>query len=249
MIAEALRDWLPKVIQAVKPWMSAIDIERGARWSSDIAVELSDTNFGILCLTPDNINAPWVHFEAGALSKTLEKSLVCPYLFELEPTDLIGPLVQFNAAKADEEDTRKLVLTINEAQETSLPLTTIQESFELWWPRLQEELARLPPVQVGVKQERPEREILEELLELVRGQVRSEIASIDISELLLGSNEAEDKTPAGGFVPGEYVHHVKYGRGLVLRREGKGAQVRLTVSFPGFGQKKLIQKFAQLSKA
>jgi len=174
--------------------------------------------------------------------------LVCPYLFDLEPTDLIGPLVQFNAAKADEEDTRKLVLTINEAQDTSLPLTTIQESFELWWPRLQEELARLPAVKLGVKKERPEREILEELLELVRGQVRSEIASINISELL-GLNEAEDATLGGGFVPGEYVHHGKYGRGLVLRREGKGDQMRLTVSFPGYGQKKLIQKYAKLSKA
>jgi hypothetical protein len=98
-IAEALREWLPKVIQAVKPWMSAIDIDRGARWSSDIAVELSDTSFGILCITPENLNAPWIHFEAGALSKTLEKSLVCPYLLELEPTDLKGPLVQFNAAR------------------------------------------------------------------------------------------------------------------------------------------------------
>jgi DNA helicase-2/ATP-dependent DNA helicase PcrA len=53
----------------------------------------------------------------------------------------------------------------------------------------------------------------------------------------------------GDFVPGSYVRHAKYGRGLVLRREGAGETTKLTVSFPGFGQKKLVQKFANLEKA
>ena len=49
-------------------------------------------------------------------------------------------------------------------------------------------------------------------------------------------------------VPGSHVRHEKYGRGLVLRREGVGDNAKLTVSFPGFGQKKLIEKFANLQK-
>ena len=53
----------------------------------------------------------------------------------------------------------------------------------------------------------------------------------------------------GEFVPGSYVKHSKYGRGLVLRREGAGDSTKLTVSFPGYGQKKLIQKYAGLEKA
>lgn len=52
-----------------------------------------------------------------------------------------------------------------------------------------------------------------------------------------------------GFVPGTHVRHPKYGKGLILRREGTGDNVKLTVSFPGFGQKKLIEKFANLEKA
>jgi DNA helicase-2/ATP-dependent DNA helicase PcrA len=52
-----------------------------------------------------------------------------------------------------------------------------------------------------------------------------------------------------GFTPGAHVRHAKYGKGLVLRREGTGDNVKLTVSFPGFGQKKLIEKFANLEKA
>ena len=51
------------------------------------------------------------------------------------------------------------------------------------------------------------------------------------------------------FVAGSHVRHEKYGKGLVLRREGSGDNVKLTISFPGFGQKKLIEKFANLEKA
>ena len=50
-------------------------------------------------------------------------------------------------------------------------------------------------------------------------------------------------------VPGSYVKHSKYGRGLVLRREGAGESAKLTVSFPGYGQKKLVEKYAGLEKA
>jgi DNA helicase-2/ATP-dependent DNA helicase PcrA len=53
----------------------------------------------------------------------------------------------------------------------------------------------------------------------------------------------------GDFGPGAHVRHPKYGRGLVLRREGTGDSAKLTVSFPGFGQKKLIEKYAGLEKA
>ena len=54
---------------------------------------------------------------------------------------------------------------------------------------------------------------------------------------------------SGNFTPGSHVRHPKYGRGLVLRREGNGDAVKLTVSFPGFGQKKLIEKYAGLEQA
>ena len=66
------------------------------------------------------------------------------------------------------------------------------------------------------------------------------------------SAPAPKATPAanaGEFVPGSYVKHSKYGRGLVLRREGAGESTKLTVSFPGYGQKKLVEKYAGLEKA
>src|SRR5690242_15515351 len=57
------------------------------------------------------------------------------------------------------------------------------------------------------------------------------------------------RTQGGEWAPGSYVRHAKYGRGLVLRREGSGDQIKLTVSFPGYGQKKLVEKYAGLEKA
>jgi DNA helicase-2/ATP-dependent DNA helicase PcrA len=63
---------------------------------------------------------------------------------------------------------------------------------------------------------------------------------------------AASSTPSSSsaeFKPGSYVRHSKYGRGLVLRREGAGESTKLTVSFPGFGQKKLVEKYAGLEKA
>lgn len=61
--------------------------------------------------------------------------------------------------------------------------------------------------------------------------------------------DTQDPTPPSDFVPGSYVKHAKYGRGLVLRREGAGDSLKLTVTFPGYGQKKLVQKYAGLEKA
>jgi DNA helicase-2/ATP-dependent DNA helicase PcrA len=55
--------------------------------------------------------------------------------------------------------------------------------------------------------------------------------------------------PAGQFRVGARVKHAKYGTGVVLRAEGAGDDAKLTVSFPGFGQKKFIAKFATLETA
>jgi DNA helicase-2/ATP-dependent DNA helicase PcrA len=64
-----------------------------------------------------------------------------------------------------------------------------------------------------------------------------------------GGGAKSSPSASGEFTPGTHVKHPKYGRGLVLRREGVGDSAKLTVSFPGFGQKKLIEKYAGLEKA
>src|ERR1019366_7647348 len=63
--------------------------------------------------------------------------------------------------------------------------------------------------------------------------------------------KVEIPQPAGrtGFRPGQRVRHPKYGEGTVYKREGDGENAKITVQFPRFGLKKLVEKYAQLEKA
>ena len=168
-LAKSLGKWLPKVVQSLKPWVSASDIEKGARWLKEISEKLDKTNFGILCLTPENINEPWILFEAGALSKALGTASVCPILFGFSPSELAGPLSQFQATKLDQEDMLKLLQTINKALgPDALKDGQLKEAFNLWWPKLEEEVAGIPPFATKSAKKRPERDILEEILKVVR---------------------------------------------------------------------------------
>ena len=78
--AELLSNWTKCVIQATQPWISTRGIDRGALWFSSINDELKDTTVGIVCLTHENKNKPWILFEAGALAKGLANSRVCTFL-------------------------------------------------------------------------------------------------------------------------------------------------------------------------
>ncbi|HXE91874.1 MAG TPA: UvrD-helicase domain-containing protein [Terriglobales bacterium] len=60
---------------------------------------------------------------------------------------------------------------------------------------------------------------------------------------------ATEPTGKRGFRPGQRVRHPKYGEGTVYKREGEGDDAKITVQFPGFGLKKLVERFAQLEKA
>jgi len=141
-----------------------------------MAMQLEETSFGLICLTRENIEAPWILFEAGALSKTLDRTYVCPYLFNLDPSDLKGPLVQFQLAKANKEDTKKLVLTINRALgPAALADNVIEDAFEIWWPKLEISLNEIRPDNPEGQPIRSDRELLEEMLELTRTQVRKAI--------------------------------------------------------------------------
>ena len=59
----------------------------------------------------------------------------------------------------------------------------------------------------------------------------------------------EEPTGKRGFRPGQKVRHPKYGEGTVYQREGEGEEAKLTVQFPRFGLKKLVEKYAQLERA
>jgi len=170
-IASVFKDWIPAVIQAAKPYFSPNDIDKGARWSNEIAKELEASRIGIICLTDDNLKAPWLMFEAGALSKSMEKTRVCPILFGVEPTDLAGPLVQFQAAPFSKDEIHKVIKTINsQLGEASLESTVVDSVFEKWWPDLEEKVNKTlnKDRNRSGSELRSDRELLEEVLKISR---------------------------------------------------------------------------------
>ena len=120
-IATAFRTWLHVVLPSVNLWLSD-DIPAGEKWGDHLTQKLTDMKSGLIFLTPNNLRAPWIHFEAGALSKALGDTHIYPYLFDIELDSLTrSPLSQFQARLANEEGTRKLVHDLNRRLPTSLP--------------------------------------------------------------------------------------------------------------------------------
>src|SRR5579862_4475354 len=91
-VAEAVHAWLPNALQFVEPYFTPSDIDKGAAWQAEISKELKQSRVCIIVLTRDNLDSPWIMFEAGAISTTIEKSRVCPLLLDINPTDVEGPL-------------------------------------------------------------------------------------------------------------------------------------------------------------
>lgn len=140
-VGEALYDWLPQVIQVLEPWLSATDIEKGARWRTAISTHLEESAFGIVCLTRDNMEAPWLLFESGALSKFQQTSRVCTFLIDLKPTEVREPLAQFQSTRAIMADVFKLIETINkQLGDAALESRKLERAFRLAWPELEQRL-------------------------------------------------------------------------------------------------------------
>ena len=167
-IAEVLRDWIKLVLQAMRPWMSTRDIDRGAIWLTEIMDQLKDTEVGIVCLTQENKNRPWVLFEAGALVKGLTSNRVCTLLIDLQPTDVEDPLAQFNHTLPTKEGMLSFIRTLNaRLGEAGLDERALERSFTTFWPQFEQDFhaaIESNPV-TETLEPRSEKEILVEILQ------------------------------------------------------------------------------------
>src|SRR5947209_19321189 len=84
-IAQALRSWLECLSLDVQPWLSSLDLAKGVVWWEELQRQLKSSAAGILCLTPDNKDSPWLHFEAGALARSVKRKLVIPFAIDMIP--------------------------------------------------------------------------------------------------------------------------------------------------------------------
>ena len=170
-IAVAIQEWLPAVLQAVKPFVSDRDIHSGTRWQSEVVDKLDSSQFGIVCVTAENQNQPWLQFEAGALSKSIEDSRVVPILFDMSKSDLLLPLNMFQAETLDANGIGRLLTSLNASLVEPLEASTLKSLAEMWWPKLEEKIIKIRDA-VSKPGEAPpnrtDREILEEIVTTVR---------------------------------------------------------------------------------
>lgn len=177
-VAEKLREFLRAVIQRPRYFISTEDIESGAVWESILAGELENTHIGIACLTASNLESRWIHFEAGAVSKVTNHSVVIPYLIGLNPTDVSGPLTKFQFVNADRNGTFGMVETINRLlpEEEQTPTDAVKTVFDALWPELEKQINDSRENTRESKEEiRPTDDILREILQRLRAIERKEI--------------------------------------------------------------------------
>jgi hypothetical protein len=170
-VASLLSDWLCCVIQASRPWISTRDLDRGSLWFGEINDQLRDTTVGIICLTQENKNRPWILFEAGALAKGLSTARVCTLLVDLEPKDIEDPLAQFNHTFPARESLLGLVKTLNGALGSDgLDTRILQQVFTTYWPQFEEGFNRImeSTEDAAPSKPRPKEDVLAEILDNTR---------------------------------------------------------------------------------
>ncbi len=74
-IALAFRTWFKRLSPSLEPWMSSVDIQKGFSWDSAIAKELNQSKVALICLTSDNLDSTYLHYEAGAVSNIQDSAV------------------------------------------------------------------------------------------------------------------------------------------------------------------------------
>lgn len=179
-MAGLLKEYLPLLVRNIDIFMSE-DTTKGKRWHSEIANVLGSTKFGILCLTPENLTSEWIHFEAGALSKTIDDAThVCPLLLDVKKSELQEPLASFQATIFNKEEFKSLVNDLAQACGDSLKEGQFDRLMDALWPdidksikKLNNELAESRKKSGEPKDTKPKTDpLLEEVLVRVREQGR-----------------------------------------------------------------------------
>ena len=133
------------VVPGAEPWIST-GIEKGSRWEAEIAQNLEVSDVGIVCLTAENLNARWVLFEAGALSKRLNGK-VATLLLDVTDTQIEPPLAQFQHTKSEQGEILALMEAINkrvgETDGKGRTDSDLRDAFTKFWPDLELVIADL----------------------------------------------------------------------------------------------------------
>ena len=143
-IAQLLRDLIRSIFPDLEPWVSAEDIEEGARWSPDLLKILDQADFSIICVDPSNFLSHWLHFEAGAITKSIKKWNIKVFLYELTQGELKGSLGLFQTVRIDKAEIRRMLEDIH-ANYIQVPISQMEvvAHLEDAWPEFRDEIAKI----------------------------------------------------------------------------------------------------------
>jgi len=187
-VAKILEEYLPCFINSVQPWLSASGISSGEGWSPAIAANLEASNIGIICLTAENREAPWILFEAGAIAKQTADGRAMVLRIGLKTADVTGPLSQFQSIASDREGVFRMVVDINKAVPVPVREDALERTFGALWPDMEAELTdAAAQLQTPEVQQRSLEDMVRELLDLSRRQDAALQQLILPSQTTLGS--------------------------------------------------------------
>jgi hypothetical protein len=178
VMAKGFHKFTQQVLGRADPWMSTQDIEVGTRWGDELRDAIAKSGFCVICVTKQNVQKPWLNYEAGAIRDGLNKP-TAPWMLDITPEEFPQlPLNPLQGRACTKEGTLELVQSINKAMgEAGKEASIVADLFDKCWPELEKELtAARGLVQQPKKEERSERELLAEVLTNTRailGRVRS----------------------------------------------------------------------------
>lgn len=143
-IATEIKKWMQKIFSCKILLFQSNDITKGANWVRELGEKLKKCNYAISILTADNVNNPWINFEAGAICTSKDNNLVHTILFGIDEVNHSSPLSIFQYSKFDEIDLLKLLNVINNTLGSDrLDEFSLMGKFKESWPSFQKNILSL----------------------------------------------------------------------------------------------------------
>jgi hypothetical protein len=186
------------MFERVEPFVSKADVEAGSRGFDDIKGKLDGSSFCIAVVTKETENAPWINFEAGALSKQVANAHVrivpCLVGYESEG-DLVGPLKQFQAKMLNKQGIIETLQTLCKA--VSINWTDKERPFERLWDEYDEKFKKAAETGKSKLVARPDKDMLKEVVTLTRDineQIATLTTKVDMKRTIFSKIESNYKS-------------------------------------------------------
>lgn len=144
-IGIAVRDWIRKIYPTVTPFLSSEDLAKGGTWTQEVLDKLANSDCALVCLTRENLQKPWIHFEAGSVATKNGGASVLTLLGDgVTPDHLLStPLTIFQHTILEKADVLLLLKTINTKLSAGRRSDhEIETMHEQYWPDLEKSIGK-----------------------------------------------------------------------------------------------------------